>query len=304
VDKFGRNYLLTVQTNEGKDPVDGTSTGLNSTNAITVRAPLTLELDIQRSQLSSANTSRFRIYNLAAVTRNKILQDQQDQFGLQVTLSAGYGTGPTWPLIFAGVCKKSTSFREGINFVSQLECFDGGNVYTSAIADGIPPFPAGSSKKSIIESLVGLLSGWGVQPGLIGDISGTVSRAYPVSGSIIDAIQALAGPNSFFIDNGRAYVLQTGEGIGAPEVALISSATGLLGTPTREETLLNLEVLFEPTFHIGQIISLQSSTGANYNGQYKIASVSHRGIISEAVCGDLVTNITLFYQKQIKPVFP
>ena len=52
MDKFGRNYLLTVQ--------------LQDLSPLVIEPPFTLEFDITQNILTSANVCQFRIYNLIA----------------------------------------------------------------------------------------------------------------------------------------------------------------------------------------------------------------------------------------------
>jgi len=98
-------------------------------------------------------------------------------------------------------------------------------------------------------------------------------------------------------------------------VTQINSDTGLLGTPRVQNTYVYVDVLFEPNIVVGQQITLvstestsskhsisggpnSSSTQANtnlfnsnINGQYRVTSVSHKGIISEAINGQCVTTV-------------
>lgn len=114
-----------------------------------------------------------------------------------------------------------------------------------------------------------------------------------MSGSTTEILREITG-GSFFIDNGVAYILGENEAIPG-EVKVINSESGLLGTPVREDTILTFEMLFEPRILVGQVVSVQSITEANYNGEYKVTAVKHTGTISESVGGRAVTRLELFY---------
>jgi hypothetical protein len=119
-----------------------------------------------------------------------------------------------------------------------------------------------------------------------------------------------------FIDNGIVNCLGDNECLQPQGIPIIDDSAGLLGTPTREQSILTLDMIFEPRVVVGQIILVNSSTGGqqilfdnlgnpiglaanagtvtNFNGYYKVNSVKHRGMISGAVCGDAVTSLRMF----------
>lgn len=275
--KFGLNYLLNAQTQ-------------GAANTLTVRPPFTLEFDITRNVLTSANVAQFRIYNLNANNRNQIrknVNDQADQRMIQ--LLAGYGEKLS--LAFEGSITQAWSMREGVNFVTQIESFDGGFAFANAASD--LAFPAVTEQRTVMEALVQDLAGYGVKMGAVGDVPGKLTRGNSYSGSTCGILKQLSG-GRFYIDNGKAYILADHECIEGP-ITLINAAAGLLGTPLREQTIINFDMLFEPRLIIGQQLSLESTTtdDQNVNGTYKVISLKHRGTISEAVAGDAITSVGL-----------
>lgn len=290
--KFGRNYVLNVQTHPSS------AFALGDQPFITVQPPFTMEFDIIRNTLSSANNCNIRVYNLSEKKRNQILHDQYVAPNTQVNLRAGYQDDMF--LIFSGWINKCWSVREGNNFITQIQCFDGGNAYVDATCDNLPPFPTGTTYRDIIIGLINSMEPFGVRLGKVGMFKDQITKPYPVSGSTISSIRDIAGKNAVFIDNGVCNVLLTNEYIEAsPMVPIISSETGLLGTPTRQETFLIFDILFEPRLSIGQRIQLKSNTANNYNSEYKIASIQHKGVISDAICGDAVTTIGVFAKAEL-----
>ncbi len=281
--KFGRNYRLLVQKYS------------DSTKFITLKPPFTIEFNIIRTMLPSANNCNIRIFNLGLENRNEILKDQYDQdANRQVVLHAGYGDGPNFPLVFFGYITKATSVREGTNYITTIECRDGGNAFSNGVTNPNLTWPAGTSYQTIIGQLIDSLSVYGVRKGYVGSFPGSVSRGYSPETGIIDTLIRLTG-GAFFIDNGVANCLTKNEVFADENVMVIKSDSGLLGTPLREESVLTFTVLFEPNIRIGQTIQLESITGANYDGQYKVNRVTHKGTISDAVCGDATTEIGVLY---------
>lgn len=272
--KFGRNYLLSVENIEG--------------DTLFVEPPFTLEFDITRNLLSSANVASIRIFNLSAKNRNLLRKDVSDYGRLRaIELRAGYGTN--LPVIFSGNVTQAWSVREGVNFITQIESFDGGFAFANGVTN--EQFSTGTPVSSVIATLLNNLPG--VTAGVIGSYPGTLSRGNSYNGSTTDLLATLTG-GGFFIDNGKAHCLGDSECLEA-EIAIINSASGLLGTPVREQTILHFPIIFEPRLAVGQIVELDSITDTNFNGFWKVISVKHRGMISESVCGDAVTDVGLFY---------
>ena len=291
--KFGRNYVLTITKTDG--------------SFVIIRLPFTVEFDIQRRSLSSAANANIRGYNLNEATRNFIRFNISDIGNyVSVVLQAGYGTNlQALPIIFSGNLTQAWSVREGSTFITTIEALDGGFAFNNSRSDG--SFIAGTTKDSVIRTWMGDLDH--VTPGAIGPSFTTDStsgapiqlgRGNPYSGPTVQLLKEQTGgegTSGFFVDLQTAHCLSNNEYINSEEPIYISSATGLLATPVLEETIIHFDMLFEPTLKPGYSAYLDSSTEANYNGLVRITAVSHRGMISEAVCGDCVTTAEFFYDK-------
>ena len=275
--KFGRKYQLNAGTIEG--------------NTLTIEPPFTLEFDINRNVLSSANTSQIRVYNLSKNHRNALRKNVNDYGDLRlITLRAGYGTN--LPMIFSGNVTHAFSVREGTNFITQLESFDGGYAFANGFSS--ENFPADTPQETIIQTLMDNLQQQGVSFGGIGNLfSGSTGRGNAYSGATIELLRQLTG-GAFFIDNGKVYALGDNECLPARGISVINSQSGLLGTPVLEQTILHFDMIFEPRLIIGQIVTLDSLNRTVPKGSYKVVSLKHRGMISEAVCGEAITSVGLF----------
>jgi len=287
VEKFNRKYILSVGASSlGQKIVFDYNT-----------APFTIEFDIQRNILSSANNASIRIKNLSEVTRDKIRKNRWD-YGVfrGVNLRAGYDDN--LPTIFDGNITQCWSVREGSDFISQIEAFDGGYAFQNSITS--MSFPEGTSQDSIIRSLLSNLQP-SVTVGAIGDLPNTKStRATVYSGPTMDILREITGERCF-VDNSKINVLADTECLEG-SIQVISSQSGLLGTPILEETYLNFDMIFEPRLQIGQRVRLESLTGAIFNGFYKVISLKHKGIISPTVSGNAVTSVGLFAPQALQVV--
>lgn len=270
--KLGRNYKLVVER------VDG--------NTVTIQRPFTLEFDVHRNSLSSANVASFRVYNLSPENRNLIRKDQYDWGDIRkVSFFAGYGDKLS--LAFTGNISQAWSVREGTNFITQIESYDGGFAYVNAVTNNA--YPADTPQTSIIDNVASTLPG--VTVGAIGNYEGQIRRGNSYSGSSTDILTELTG-GGFFIDNGKVYCLKDEECLDG-DIPIINAATGLLGTPVKETTYINLEMLFEPSLKVAQLVRLESQTAEYFNGDHKILSLIHRGVISEVVSGQAITQVGL-----------
>lgn len=283
MDKFGRNYILKVET--------------RSRNIITITLPMTIEFDITRNTLTSANVCQIRIYNLGEKNRNEIRFNQSDYGTFRsVELLAGYGDNLA--KIFSGNISQAWSHREGVNFITQIECFDGGFAFNNSHTEA--QFPVGVSQRDVIIGVARNLLN--VKLGSFGNFPDRLSRRIALNGSTTQILDDLTG-GGFFIDNGKVNAMHTNEYISdqGAKVLVISPKSGLLGTPILEQTIVRFDMLFEPALNVGYKVRLESITGVNFNGEYKITSVKHRGMISDAVCGSVITTGEFFYTKILLP---
>jgi hypothetical protein len=274
VDKLGRNYFLKVQKLEG--------------DFVEIRPPFTMEFDIQRTILSSSNTGAIRVFNLSPDNRNQIRKDITDyDLYLQVVLQAGYGKN--MPVIFQGNIKQAWSHRQKVDFITEIQSFDGG--FAMVNGESNQAFIAGTPKATILRNLINDLPG--VTQGTIGAFPGTLARGSSLSGRTADLL-AEQSNGTFFIDNEKAHCLGESECLQG-SIDVLDASSGLLGTPIREQNILYAEMMFEPRVLLGQKIELRSLTSQNFNGFYRVVSIHHRGTISESVCGDAITLVGLAY---------
>ena len=274
--KWTRNYILSIQAEGGW---------------LDISMPYTLTFNIVRNTMAQANTGRFTILNLAEDTRRRIYKDKfTTNVYKGIELRAGYGESKeTLPLIFKGNIKQAYSQRNGVNYETSIEAYDAGFAYVNSNTGR--SFAKGTTDKQIIESLIKDLPN--ISVGKIGTFPNKIDKGNAMQGPTIELIKNIAKSN-FFIDNEKAYCLQENECIHG-NIEKITSATGLLGSPLREEALLTFSILFEPRLQVGQYIQLESQTEKLFNGEYKVIGIEHQGTISDAASGQCITKATLYY---------
>jgi hypothetical protein len=295
--KFGRIYSMTIQVSE--------------TQTVVVEYPLTLEFSITRNTLASANQATFRLKNLKADTRTQIYHDRFDTGHYRgIILRAGYEKESPLPVIFQGNIQQASSYRQGVDWITEIEAFDGGyGIQNGQVSQTVP---AGWSLPQIIKQVLSTLPHTGI--GQIGDLSQQNSRGITLMGNSWDVTNRIAiGQNTnAFIDSEVANLLKDDEYIAVSGgIPLITSDNGILNSPRRFESILKLDILFEPRIVLGQLVQLDTLSFSGLalafsntqqlavnNGQYKVMGFSHRGTISGAVCGEAVTNVDLFLGTQ------
>lgn len=278
--KFLRQYLLSVTSAQGVE--------------INITDPITVEFEITRQNLASLNTATFTVYNLAEPTRMAIFHDLYDiSTYLPVIFYAGYytqtpDTDSFLAQCFKGHIKQAYSVREGQNYKTIIECWDGGTALNSSFTS--QTVPAGNSIKTILNSMIGNMAN--IAGSVIGNqFEETTQRSTTLFGAPVDLATKLTD-NNFYIDNQTAFALKRDEAIDG-ELNVIDNSVGILESPKRTGTQIEVTTTFEPRYVPSQQVLLNSTVTPIYNGQYKITGITHQGIISEAVSGDLRTNLIL-----------
>jgi hypothetical protein len=288
VDKFNRKFRIQIARNDNKGTVE-------------IDPPFSIEFSVMKSTLGSANICNIRIYNLSLKTRESIHRDfLASGENLQaINFFAGYQDN--MPLLVSGNVNKCWSVRQGVNIVTNIDCWDAGRAYSGILLDGKPPYPKGTPRKTIIRDLMlELQRRAGVEIGAIGDIQGVINKGYSATGTIIYALQEFTADN-FFIENNKSYVLQDDETI-TGVYRTLDASTGLISTPERAQEFVTVTTVFEPRLRLSQLINLKATTVERYNSQYKIMSIQHSGTISDTISGQATTKIEMLQLQRAKTV--
>lgn len=309
--KFLRTYSLALEVGPYNERGDATqhivipSTEFAAKNPGEV-PPMTVEFDIRREFLASAQTGTFTVYNLGEMTRNRIYKDRYDtgRFAA-IQFRAGYMTQAGFmPLLFNGTIRWAYSSRENADSKTTIEAFDGGfamaNSFTSRTVY------AGETLQETLRFLgadmVGLTAS---APGaetkqktaaVIGAFPQKSQRGTAMFGPTWKVLQETLPLGALAtIDNGQLKILNRNEYIAYEATPpVLNSKTGLLSTPIRSGATITCKMLFEPRLTIGQAINLQSDVNTLYNGVKIVVGFRHHGTISPATGGDCHTEVTLW----------
>jgi hypothetical protein len=288
--KFNRSFILRSETTV-------------SNTFIEILPPFTVEFSITRHNLAKSNEATFTIYNLNKDNRAKLVKDAMDynlaENRLAIQFFAGYAEkiGDLIPRCFNGTIRRAYSHRQGTEFRTVIEAFDGFPSFnTQMITANINP---GETQAAAIAKIAKSLDG--VEKVTIGTKFTDIAKRYTaILGSPQDVLADLT-KDRFYIDDGSAYALDSTETIQG-DIRLIDVDNGLLGTPKKANIVVEVEMLFEPRIKPSQLIELKSKTDEHFNGLYQVTGVIHRGTISGAIGGDCRTILTMMLQKNYKVI--
>ncbi len=278
--KFGRTYKMTIQGQY-----------FNWSPAF----PTTLVFDVARNTFASANKATFTLYNLQLSARRDIYFDRfvNDQ-RLKITLQAGYVGSPVLPTIFTGDIRVAWTQRQGIDWLTHIEAFDGGFALYNAMTDGLA-LPTGYTMKTAAQALVAKMSPYGVTLGKVSEIKLPNSRSIAFPGTCWQSLQKLVpGDGQLFIDNGVCNILNPQDYLTTPTIPVISPATGLIGTPRKQGNLTACTTIFDPQYVVGQLAGLDCLETWMNSPRLKVMGLHHYGKISAVEGGDLFTDLQLF----------
>jgi hypothetical protein len=271
-----------------------TKTGpLNVAKSVTVNYPLTMEFEIVKANTAQCNTGHFRIYNLGDESRNQIFHDYNDIATYrQIILNAGYSSDLSIPIIFQGNIIKASSYRQGTNWITEIEALDGG--YSIQNSQSISSMSSQIDGKGFFLNLIKDMKH--VTSGAVGDFPSQPTRGQSVMKSTWEAITDILGDAEAFIDNERVNIINKDEYIDRGAKTFdIDDSVGLLGTPRLGQAVIDIDILFEPRLTLADPANvLLTSVAKVYNDLWKVNGVKHRGVISGAVGGEVVTTLTLY----------
>ena len=281
--KFQCHYRLAITYPENND---------YKTSIVT--DPTTIHFNIRKQTYQSINTAKITIYNLDGYVRESIYQDKlllEQIAQKEVVLQAGYGN--TLTTCLTGHIQSCYTQRQGVDMVTTIEVIDP-NFLTQY---STVTFDAGTTYKEAIANVASQMPD--IKLGEVGQFNGTFSTPTTFSDNSFTVINEITGGYAF-IDNGVLNCLNANEVLSNYGAYLIDSETGLLGTPKRYDAVLEIEMLFEPTIRMGQLVEIVSSTQSRFNKQYKVIGIEHDCLISESSCGRRTTKLQLLYADHLK----
>ncbi len=289
--KFQRTYQLQIEGQDGAIYTFGSENG---------NTPyLTMEFNVNRATMASAQSGSFRVKNLPPEIRSIIGKDYflRSQYR-KLIVKAGY-IGTPLSTIFNGLAVEVKSYREegGVDWITEIE----GQDFSLVMGNCFSQWTIGSTtspvtRAQVINRLVSDLQfntakqdvNLGI--GYVGNFAGN-RYTYTANDYTWNLLQ-VETDRLTYIDNGKVYCLPNGDSFEG-DLTVISSATGLLGTPKRAQQSVSVEMIFEPSLIPGQKIYLDTNSNPKlnslFNGAYIVTAVQQSGIISQTQGGKCKT---------------
>lgn len=300
--KFMRNYLINWIDLDDKKDIHIGDTNWEAKSNWSYPNLLTINLDINRNTFASSNECHLQILNLSRSHRQVMYHDRyRPDKVIWLEIMAGYGQNLS--LIFRGKVLQSYSYMRGNDMITDIQAIDVG--FMDYVKDGrhvnytSMTLEAGTSKSEAIKRIAADMED-GTKIGSIGKIGDTKYQT-PVSflGNAFFTLDTITGGH-VFVDMGKINVLSDKEVLEVGKIPVISAETGLLGTPMRREGQLEVDILFEPSYVVGQLVEMHTITGVDqFNGLFKVIGIHHTGTISAASCGTLKTRLNLWYGNRL-----
>ena len=253
--RFGRNYKLFIR--------------LTESDVVEIKPPLRIQFEAKKTIISDVNELKLKIYNLNRDKRNKLIKDKAQQGEndryLQVILQVGYDDLID---VFIGNVYEAGSVKQGADYITTLTCKDGGfdfrNSFTSKSV---------SASVSIVDELLKDMPNTNK-----GKVTAQPPRARPkvLVGATTELIQDnLSDDETYFIDNEQLNIIKQDELVDDFAVE-VSSNTGLLNSPQKQETFIIAETLMNPAIKCGGQVNLISQL-EDLNDLYRVDTIEFKG---------------------------
>lgn len=251
--RFERNYELVFGT---------------GATAVTVRPPFRIAFDGNKSFGSLANRLNVDIYNLTPANRQALVRDEVTNADVVIPIQLSVGYQDRLETIFKGTVHRGFTGRNGVDFISRLECLDGGadilNSFVSTTVIG-----AQQLVDAILADMPNLTAG---QISRRGDLI----RPRVLVGNAAKLLEDVANGDELFIDQEQVYIIKSDEAVTLNAVE-VSPNTGLLNTPERDQGIITFETMLNPAIRLGGVVSLESTTAPHLNGIYRVDTITYKG---------------------------
>lgn len=283
--KFQRNYRAVFEIGKRTNVSYGAVEHI-----VEVKYPITLQLSVQRSMGSSNNVGAFSFFNLDTTVQTLLWRDEfQMTKYVKMTLYAGYGDA--MPKIFEGEVVKCYSYRKsgGTEWITDIEANDMTPYYQYGFAN------CTLAKDTTFDNIITALSQYvpKLEIGYVTKQEPPLKRDTVFMGRVSDILNRDYSKYDAYIDNGKLNVIGKDEVIPG-NITVITSRSGLLGTPKRTDQTLECQVIFEPDLVVGQACYVASDSAPFFNQTYKLIGLRHEGIISPVTSGKLVTTVQFY----------
>jgi hypothetical protein len=211
---------------------------------------LRIMFDITKTVDEIPNSAIIKIYNLNPINENKIKDEYKD-----IVVRAGYADQER--LIFTGSIKYVYRYREGNDYVTEIEGGDGDDDYKNATIN--ETLAAGTTDEQLIDKAVDTFKT--TTKGTVKLKGKARRRGKVVTGNTRTVLKNVAARN------GANWSIQDGELVIVPvddilpdEAIVINSQTGMLSAPETNDRGIAVKCLMNPQLKINGAIQLDNNS--------------------------------------------
>jgi hypothetical protein len=215
---------------------------------------LRVAFSVKKGDSESPNESTIRVWNLSDDT----LQRAKKEFD-RVILHAGYLEN--YGLVYSGNIIGKRILREnGTDTILELSCGDGDAAYNGAVLN--KTLSAGARPADVIGEVQNSFSEFGVQPG---EMQPSGGQALP-RGKVMFGMSrkyareaAYTSGSSWSIQDGKMIVVKN-DGYLSGEAVILTSSTGLVGSPEQTNEGVRLKCLLNPGIKVNGLVKIDNGS--------------------------------------------
>jgi len=210
---------------------------------------LRISFDITKTVDDIPNSAIIKIYNLNPANEAKIKEEFKD-----IIVRAGYEDQER--LIFSGSIKYVYRYRQGNDYITEIEGGDGDEDYKTATIN--ETLAAGTTDEQLIDKAVGSFKK--TTKGHVKLKTKGRRRGKVVSGNTRDVIKQVAIRNgaNWSIQDGQLTIVHVDDVL-PDEAIVINSETGMLSAPETNDRGIAVKTLLNPQYKINGAIHLNNN---------------------------------------------
>lgn len=251
--RFLRDYKLTITTDS---------------EAVIVRPPMRIVFSCDKANQGGLNKLNIQISDLNENQRSRIVKDKNQDKLINVELAVGYQNG-TIETIFKGDVFFGTNARAGADYISSLQCLTSMNDYKNSFTSATV-----TTKEAAVAVLADSMPN--TQIGKITQLPEIIRPKVLVGNPYFLFKDLTPDFANFYIDDEQIFIVKKTEVIGSI-IPVVTSRTGLLNTPQREQEKVTFTTLMNPSLRLDSRCQLISELAPYLNGIYKIVQITYAG---------------------------
>lgn len=210
---------------------------------------LRIQFEIVKTSDPQPNKALIKVFNLNPTHDSQIRNEYTDVF-----LNAGYEGAIK--LVFKGNITHVFHYKEGTDWITEIECADGDNDYRNAVINEV--LAAGATNKQVADRLLRSMpntTGGYMETGESGRTRGKV-----LVGNTRDHLNKIAtqeGAN-WSIQDGVLQIVKT-DSLLPNEAIVANSTTGMLGAPEINEDGITVKFLMNPDARVNGALQLDNN---------------------------------------------